>query len=712
MQPDTHTETAVYAEGRANRLLMALVAATMVISANATTYYWYGGIDSDPLNPRNYGTRDVNNSQDQYRLSELPEPGSVIATCDSTSIRVDDSSIAYLSSLDTMQLRDGTKLVIDISTNSTVAAKFYRQGGTGMVVKRGLGTLFLGPVATSTSDYYTTFIVERGNLVFPQSGQTANSEYLHSGLVVSNGCKVILDGGRATSAFRLRFRKSATGMPGGFCGAGDIAYTNDSVACTLYAGGTDELFTGVISGDKLKLQVSGDLMLANSANTLAYDGANEMYHQGGTLGFLKFGSTSATETSSFGKLNKKIQTSGSGTCMFLCLAKAEDGPQSASRTIGDYNTGVIGFDGGAYGAFTFAGNLWSVTDANRIKELVLTGSNTTECSWSGEIAGYSGGKNYGSYYLTKRGSGTWSMAALRNTSTKLAKLAGISVENGTLAFYSLAEQGTMCSIGEAPASLLYGYPYKGVTNGVPTVDYAIRLGNATNLTEEGCLEKRKTSLSTVTECSTRHIAVTGRGRLRNGAEADALSWKGVKSVVPPENADAVPVLSTLTLDGDGRGLNTLSDITEDDGAAPLRIAKEGSASWTLSGRLAFTGGLDVREGVLNATTLSYPVSFLRVDGGATLNLTGDAATVNAWSIDADRGIGTINGISFADHGTISIANAAEYPVTIACDLTGCVGIDNISDWAVRTDMDSVNLVATACPSGIMISKIGFVILFR
>ena len=123
MQPDTHTETAVYAEGRANRLLMALVAATMVISANATTYYWYGGIDSDPLNPRNYGTRDVNNSQDQYRLSELPEPGSVIATCDSTSIRVDDSSIAYLSSLDTMQLRDGTKLVIDISTNSTVAVQ-------------------------------------------------------------------------------------------------------------------------------------------------------------------------------------------------------------------------------------------------------------------------------------------------------------------------------------------------------------------------------------------------------------------------------------------------------------------------------------------------------------------------------------------------------------------------------------------------------------
>lgn len=684
---------------RKSCLFAVALFAAAAANAAATTYYWRGSESDDPLDPGNY---HVKSSASSDVLTVLPSPGDIVQVLNGGyAIKFDDDSAAFLSSLDNVQVRDGSKCVIDISTNACVAAKLYYSGGVGTVIKRGAGTLTL--TATGTAAYYAAFIVEQGDLVFPQSGQALNEEYKHSGLVVSNGCRVVLDGGRATSAFKLSFRLS------GFSGGGDIAYTNDSVACTLYAGGTDEPFTGTLSGDKLNLQVSGNLMLANNANTFACDNNTDLFFNDGVLGFRKFGNKSSTETSSFGKLNSKLSVQGSGTNMFLCLATEDDGAQSASRVIGDANTGAIGFDGGAYGSFTFEGNLYSLIDANRIKELVLTGSNTTECSWSGDINGWGGGSNYGGYYLTKRGSGTWSMSLIGTTTTKRAKLTGISVENGTLAFYSLAEQGTMCSLGYAPAALLYGYPYNGPTNDVPTVDYAIRLGNAADLTEEGCLEKRHTTTAgSILSCTTRPIAVTGRGRLRNGAATAALSWTGVKSVVPPEDATLVPELSTLTLDGSGTGANALNDVTENVGAAPLRIAKEGSATWSLGGTLAFTGGIDVREGTLNVGTMTSSLPYLRVDSGATLNLTGDAATATGLNIDVNEGVGTISGVTFASAGTISVANVTALPVSIACDLSGCSGVENLSNWTVEQG----NLSVSVSSSRIRISKSGFMVIFK
>ena len=681
------------------RSCLFAVALFAAAAANATTYYWRGSEADDPLVPGNY--RDGTAASSAV-LTELPAPGDIVQVLNGGyAIKFDDDSVAFLSSLDNVQVRNGSKCIIDVSTNACVAARLYYSGGTGTVIKRGAGTLFLAAPSVGTADYYTTFIVEQGDLVFPQSGQALNEEYKHSGLVVSNGCRVVLDGGRATSAFKLSFRLS------GFSGGGDIAYTNDSVACTLYAGGTDEPFTGTLSGDKLKLQVSGNLMLANNANTFACDNT-DLYFSSGVLGFRKFGNKSATEASSLGKLNSKISVQGSSTNTFLCLATAADGAQSTGRVIGDANTGTISFDGGAYGNFTFQGALYSLIDVKRVKELVLTGSNTEVCSWDGDINGYNGGSNYGSYYLTKRGSGTWRLSALSDTSTKRAQLTGISVENGTLAFLSLAEQGTMCSLGYAPAELLYGYPYKGLTNDVPTVDYAIRLGNAADLTEEGCLEKRHTSVSAVVSCSTRPIAVTGRGRLRNGAPTDAFSWTGVKSVVPPEDATLVPELSTLTLDGSGTGANALNDVTENVGAAPLRIAKEGSATWSLGGTLAFTGGIDVREGTLNVGTMTSSLPYLRVDSGAALNLTGDAATASGFAVDASAGVGTISGVTFASAGTISVANVTALPVSIACDLSGCSGVENLSNWTVEQG----NLSVSVSSSRIRISKSGFMVIFK
>ena len=709
MKPSTLRKTKL--SGRAIAFAFAVLAATAV---NATDCYWRGAEDGDPLEPDNYSS-DVNGKN---RLTVLPAAGSVVQISSAAPLlRVDDDSVAFLSSLDNVEIREGSTLVIDISTNATVAARFYWSSGPGTVIKRGAGTLFLAAPNVGTSDYFTSFVIEEGDLVFPQSGQTLNAEYKHTALVVSNGCKVVLDGGQSASAFKLRItgRSITVDNPiGGFSGGGDIAYTNASAVCTLIAGGTTELFTGTLSGDNLALQVAGDLMLANGDNTFAYGGSNNSlyFNASGTLGFRRFGSTSATAASSFGKLNKSIQITA-GDATFLCLATQADGEQTVTRTIQDYGTETVAFDGGAYGNFTFSGNLYSLIDVKRIKEVVLTGSNTEACVWSGAISGYGSSSNYGSYYLTKRGSGTWRMAALTTTATKLAKLAGIGVEDGTLAFYSLAEQGTMCSLGTAPAALLYGYPYKGLTNDVPTVGYAIRLGTATDLTCEGCLEKRHTSESAVTSCSTRPIAVTGRGRLRNGADTAAFSWSGVKSVVPPEDETAVPSLSTFTLDGSGTGANTLSDITEDVGAAPLRIAKEGTATWTLGGTLGFTGGIDVRVGTLNVgAAVSANQPYLRVDGGATLNVTQGTVAATGFAVDAAKGVGTISGVAFAAAGTICFTNMTGSAVM--CDsLNGCTGLKNIEKWDVVVNGTiAPRIFVKATATGLRIAKKGFIISFR
>ena len=687
----------------ASSMLMAVAAfMATAFAANATTYYWRGSESDDPLDPGNY---HVGSSAASAVLTELPLPGDTIQIVPNGGycIRFDDDSVAYLASLETIHMRMDTRCVIDVSTNSTVnAALHYGSSGYGTVVKRGAGRLTL--TATGDNDYDTSFIVEEGDLVFPQSGLTGDK--YHAGLVVSNGCNVVLDGGLATAAFTLTMR-------GGISGDGDVAYTNTSTVCTLYVGGTTkELFSGVLSGDNLTLKLYGDLMLANGANTLAYGGGGDLRSNAdGTLGFRKFGTKSAEDASSFGKLNNLIGLYG-GSRTFLNLATEADGSQTGNRVIRDYSGATTTtFDGGAYGNFTFNGQFQAY--GAQMRELVLSGDHENACTYQGSIA-----KNATSMcYLTKRGTGTWVLSSKTDGSREA--IAGIGVENGTLRFMNLAEQGDACSLGKASADYLFGYALKDTIGNVASsnkVDYAIRLGNVRDLSEEGTLEYAAVADGF---CTTRKIAVTGRGRLKNSAiksgNHKALSWTGVKSVVPPEDASLVPALSTLTLDCASTGKSTLTNITEDAGAAPLRIAKEGAGDWTLGGTLAFTGGIDVREGTLNVGTMTSSLPYLRVDSGATLNLTGDAATANSLAIDMNEGVGTISGIAFASAGTLSITNApAEMPFTIPCDLSRCTGLSNISGWTVELDgVASQKIGAKVKSTGLTIdSRRGFVISFR
>ena len=112
-------------------------------------------------------------------------------------------------------------------------------------------------------------------------------------------------------------------------------------------------------------------------------------------------------------------------------------------------------------------------------------------------------------------------------------------------------------------------------------------------------------------------------------------------------------------------------------------------------------------------TTSLP--YLRVDSGATLNLTGDAAAANALSIDATEGVGTISGVSFAAHGTISVTNVVGEleGTTIACDnLGGCVNRSNVSGWTVVVNGQRKSLSVRMTATGISFAKLGLMMIIK
>ena len=571
-------------------MVFAAAAIFMPSALSAALYYWQGNEDSDPLEPSNYKTSGGT------VLTERPAPGdSVRDQRDNMTIKFTDDTIAYLGTLDTYGPRTGGRVIIDISTNVTIGTKF-NLWGTGYVVKRGAGNLMFAPSSLTYDsqnrcyDYRERFIVEKGDVIFPQEVASSGKGYFHGSLAVSNGCTVVMEGGHKSSENHSIY------FTGGICGDGNLMCTNSTAECRLYVCGGTEPFSGELTGANIVLYVNGPIMLAGTNNTF-----KSIYHKGGTVGARKFGNK--TDTSSLGAYNNEVlNTDYHGDMGFLCLATEADGVQSCYRTLRDYDASArLVFDGGAYGGLKL-GAPWNSTAmiiqvyfGKYMKEMVLTGSNTEECVFACNVVPSAdhAESEYGYYYLTKKGTGTWRMSVMRTEVLK--KLAGIGVENGTLRFDTIAERGSYCSFGLS--TNLFGYAYKGtIASAPPEVDYAIRLGNAANLEEEGTFEYMGPSSSpTETFCETRKIAVTGNGRLKNGSSV-RLNWRGVKSVPMPDGS-ANPALSTLTLDGD-TAPGFLTDVTEEPGAAPLKIAKDGESSWHLEGNLTFSGGIDVKKGLL------------------------------------------------------------------------------------------------------------------
>ena len=551
----------------------------------ATTYYWCGSAESNVLDKANWFL-DQNRNQP---ANAIPGEGDTISACwnGNEVLSFDDDSIAMLTKVSLVSPRDGYT-IIDISTNASVTAAI-RNWGYSTVIKRGAGTLTLLATGSGSnnSSYLESWRVERGEVVFgPQI--TDDSTYWLGQLDVWEGARAWLYPGKAT-----------TRCSKGICGAGTIAKetTTGKTGKFYVDGNTTKPFSGYLTGN-FNLYPCGKCYLTGVTN----DFPCGIFYYGGTLGFVKY---SGAAGSSLGAGSGRSQTYHNNFTI-LCLATEEDGPQTTSEcSIWDWQaptagSGRIVHDAGAFGGVTYAaGTEWDSV-FNGYKEIVLTGSNTAECVFRAQMIEKN--DHTGRYYLTKRGTGTWTMGNKSANSTTVENrpiLAGIGVENGTLKFESIAEAGANCSLGPGTACL--GYAYKGPASGAPAeADYAIRLGS-TNLAENGVFQY--SGFADVL-CMTRPIAVAGNGTLANGTDK-VFRWYGAKALGALPEGGEKPAANALTLADNGSEKNTLTGLTEEPGAAPLKVVKTGSGRWTLDGELTFTGGVDVREGTLEIANCNY-----------------------------------------------------------------------------------------------------------
>ena len=213
------------------------------------------------------------------------------------------------------------------------------------------------------------------------------------------------------------------------------------------------------------------------------------------------------------------------------------------------------------------------------KTLILDGdgvkndlSNVTDDKAAGKIVS-----------VVKRGSGTWRMA---NASSGLS--GAIAVEDGTLKFDSIANRGTASSLGTALDLYRPVDSHGSALTEADQVGYAFLLGDGTEA-HEGNFEY---SGSASALCTTRPLALNGKGRLTNGS-ARGFTFADVYAVGAGKNV--------LTLDGDDVSANNvLSGVNDRKDAAggPISIVKEGEGTWKLTGDLSLRGSIAVKKGTL------------------------------------------------------------------------------------------------------------------
>ena len=321
-------------------------------------------------------------------------------------------------------------------------------------------------------------------------------------------------------------------------------------------------FTGPVNG-KIRYYSQGAVALTGT-NSL-FPGNFAIHSSGGPgiTGLKKIGLSG--QPSSMGTSGSIDIREGGGTLLYLGTGETTD---KAFSLYPSANRAVI--DGGAHGGVTFNGG-WA-SSGGRLVRLALKGTNAAPCVFNGGYADHSqSGTNY-STYLAKEDPGTW----IFKHHAGRANRGVVDVREGTLQFESIAEAGTICSLGRS--DLLFSDVINWNTNGLG-VPYAFSLGTATTA---GTLEYIGTNSGA---CSTRMLVLQGNGRLKS--DSAPLTFKG-----------GVQSLSSgaKTLYLDGSATNTLGTVA--DGAGTVGITKEGTGTWRFTSTNAFSGPLKVNVGQL------------------------------------------------------------------------------------------------------------------
>ena len=557
--------------------------------AFARTYTWKGTADR---------VNDWNWCEDGNFVEESAPPGmcdDIVVVPAGVRVRLlaeDDSSCRLVNALSLVNVQGSGADVGSVEINVGNNEKFSllapihnwdeeRQECNvvcGRIVKTGAGALVLA--ASGNNDYQTSIEVVEGVLKMNPEAR-GSSNYMFCDLIVSNGASLFTaPNGAYTRFVALR-------------GTGTITNDTPNGSMLIPTGGTPTI-PNVIEAfisPNIIFGPAGYVRMACASNM-----NNWCYAQGG--GGLYPSGKGVVETPSFGSrlmpsylgcLDYMQTLDGGG---FYRYIGTDDETTTVNLSVSRPRTGASGIDAGPHGGVTFTG-YWEVSSKDGIAgnaNFYLCGSNAVPCKIS--CSAVAPNSDLATFSFTKSGTGTWRFTDTGNRYNR----GSLWVDEGTVQFESIAEQGTTCSLGLS--TLLFPRGYCGAIDGAETVDYAFSLGSEGKI---GTLEYVGTN--TVRQ-STRSVALAGDGRLVNAARDNGaaarryFSWfAGVKSIAAG--------LNRLILDGaSDNGADEVANVT-DGAVGRVGIVKQGTGTWRLTGVNTFSGPIEVKQGKLVLVTPHY-----------------------------------------------------------------------------------------------------------
>jgi len=542
------------------KLMMAVAAALFVVAnAFATDSSGYYVYKSDAEG----GTGGWSDST-RWRDGVAPSAGDKVKINSTTGVTATDGDMTLIATLSEILVnKEQAVLTFTLASDGHVTGALK---GDGKVVKNGTGALYLDKTDAAKGYFLDGgFVINDGELHFPTLAEATDST-LYFGPVTVNAPGVLYTVDGCSTEVK--------GLAGDGSVQRNTTATGDkeSQHQLKCAGGKPSapfVFSGTLGANVSLSMNGGNQRFTRTDETVSrtirlYAGLIELTAMNGANGDSVTTATSYQMRGTSGKsMTLRYVGEGAGTCSHTLVGNSDT-----------YNPII---DGGSHGELTLSGKIQSTSKSDdRMCCYTFAGDHTVPCVFTGAFEEKSDLSV--ATYITKTGTGTWRFAGSSGR-----KCNGVfEVRNGTLEFDSIAERGTICSLGYQ--NVLHEN-YFGAKDDARAVPYAFRLGDGTNAvrTTTGTLSYVG---ATDGACSTRPIALSGAGRLRNASDYK-LEWTGVTSL----DANG----GTLVLDGSGTA-NVVRDVT--NGVGTVSVVKEGSGTWCLDGDLDVSGTVAANGGVL------------------------------------------------------------------------------------------------------------------
>ena len=513
-----------------------------------------------------------------YEGGSAPDENDVVLIPAATTVTIGDDDIETVNKLKGIVISNSTaKVVFNVESDHDITCSIAKKengstynGSAGVIEKYGNGTVWLKANST-LGNYYANIVVNEGILRLP-AVSNSNRNQTYASLTVNNPGTLYTTTTNHEPGAAAHFRAP-------LYGDGVVSNPTPKKVMFYVTGGSSgniPEFSGKLLG-KIGVAASAsadccqDFTGTGSVNS---EDISMIYAL--NLGVADFGGTIGDETHYGSVGSGKMIFGGYGKLRYLgsggtAFTRFEDGNAMQFAHI----------DAGETGGLRLLGSFAFDQSTNVLKRLILSGENANECSIEGEMYN----RASGAVYLTKKGSGTWSLASETAFSNGV-----IAVEQGTLRFSSIRNKGVRCSLGSATILMS---DHTGPMEGATPLPYAYLLGTSGTT---GTMEYFGEDAAV---CDDRPFAIMGSGRVISSGGPLVLAG-GVGSVSPGDNV--------LYLGG-GASDCVMNNIT--NGAGTLKVVKEDAGDWSIGGNLGFTGGIEVKAGCLQIGNSYVPGNYTR-----------------------------------------------------------------------------------------------------